>query len=109
MNQTILFTASRKALLMLIMASAPVIQVAAASEVFPSVSIQQQTGKVQGTVVDGTGEPVIGATIKLQGGKGGAITDLDGHFSIDASRGATLEISYIGYKTQIVKVTNSDL
>lgn len=109
MNQTILFTASRKALLMMIMASAPAIQAAAASEVFPSVSIQQQTGKVQGTVVDGTGEPVIGATIKLQGGKGGAITDLDGHFSIDASRGATLEVSYIGYKTQIVKVTNSDL
>ncbi len=109
MNQTFLFTASRKALLMMIMASAPAIQAAAATEVSPSVSIQQQTGKVQGTVVDGNGEPVIGATIKVKGAKGGTITDLDGHFSLDASKGATLEVSYIGYKTQEVKATTSNL
>ena len=109
MNQTILFTASRKALLMMLMASAPAIQAAAASEVSPSVSIQQQTGKVQGTVVDGNGEPVIGATVKVKGEKGGTITDLDGHFSLDASKGVSLEVSYIGYKTQIVKATASNL
>lgn len=109
MNQTILFTASRKALLMMLMASAPAIQAAAASEVSPSVSIQQQTGKVQGTVVDGNGEPVIGATVKVKGEKGGTITDLDGHFSLDASKGVSLEVSYIGYKTQIVKATTSNL
>ena len=73
MNQTILFTASRKALLMMVMASAPVLSTAAATETAPSVTIQQQTGKVQGTVVDGNGEPIIGATVKLKGSKGGKI------------------------------------
>lgn len=109
MNQTFLFTASRKALLMMLMASAPAIQAAAATEVLPASAIQQQVGKVQGTVVDGNGEPVIGATIKVKGEKGGTITDLDGHFTIDASKGATLEVSYIGFKTQTVKATGSHL
>ena len=109
MNQTFLFTASRKALLMMIMASAPAIQAAAATEVSPASTIQQQVGKVQGTVVDGNGEPVIGATIKVKGAKGGTITDLDGHFVIDASKGATLEVSYIGFKAQTIKATGSHL
>ena len=105
MSQTILFTVSRKALLMMVMASAPAIHAAAASEITPSVTIQQQVGKLQGTVVDGNGEPVIGATVKVKGAKGGTVTDLDGHFSLDASKGATLEVSYIGYKTISVKAT----
>lgn len=109
MNQTFLFTASRKALLMMIMASAPAIQAAAATEVSPASTIQQQVGKVQGTVVDDNGEPVIGATIKVKGAKGGTITDLDGHFVIDASKGATLEVSYIGFKAQTIKATGSHL
>ena len=109
MNQQILFTASRKALFMMVMASAPAINAAAANEVTPSVAMQQQVSKVQGTVVDGTGEPIIGATVKVKGSKGGTITDLDGHFALDASKGATLEVSYIGYKTVRVKATTSNL
>ena len=109
MNQTFLFTASRKALLMMIMASAPAIQAAAATEVSPATTIQQQAGKVQGTVVDATGEPVIGATVKVKGAKGGTVTDLDGHFIVDAPKGATLEVSYIGFKTQVIKATGSHL
>lgn len=94
---------------MMLMASAPALTISAATEESSSVSIQQQTSKVQGTVVDGSGEPIIGATVKVKGAKGGTITDLDGHFSLDASRGATLEISYIGYKSQEVKATASNL
>lgn len=109
MNQTFLMTVSRKALLMAVMASAPAIQATATTELGASVAIQQQMGKVQGTVVDGSGEPVIGATVKVKGGKGGTITDLDGHFSLEAPRSATLEISYIGYKSQEVKVTSSNI
>ena len=109
MNQTFLFTASRKALLMMIMASAPAIQAAAATEVSPATTIQQQAGKVQGTVVDATGEPVIGATVKVKGAKGGTVTDLDGHFTVDAPKGATLEVSYIGFKTQTIKATGSHI
>lgn len=69
MNQQILFTASRKALFMMVMASAPAINAAAANEVTPSVAMQQQVSKVQGTVVDGTGEPIIGATVKVKGSR----------------------------------------
>lgn len=109
MNQTSLMTVSRKALLMAVMASAPAIQASATTEMDAAVTIEQQVGKVQGTVVDGSGEPVIGATVKVKGGKGGTITDLDGHFSLEAPRGATIEISYIGYKSQEVKATSSNL
>ncbi|MEH2795334.1 TonB-dependent receptor [Segatella copri] len=109
MNQTFLFTASRKALLMMLMASAPAIQAAAATEVSPATTILQQAGKVHGIVVDDSGEPVIGATIKVQGTSNGTISDIDGNFSLDALPDATLEISYIGYKTQIVKVTGKAL
>lgn len=109
MNQTILFTASRKALLMMVLASVTAINAAAASEVTPSATIQQQVGKLQGTVVDASGEPIIGATVKIKGAKGGTVTDLDGHFSLDAAKGATLDVSYIGYKTVSVKATSSNL
>lgn len=109
MNQQILFTASRKALFMMVMASAPAINAAAANEVTPSATILQQVGKLQGTVVDGNGDPIIGATVKVKGAKGGTITDLDGRFSLDASKGATLEVSYIGYKNISLKATTSNL
>lgn len=71
--------------------------------------VVQQAGSVKGQVLDATGEPVIGATVKVKGAKGGTITDLDGRFSLNASRGAILEVSYIGYKTQVLKATTSNL
>ena len=62
--------------------------------------------KVSGTVLDeATGDPVIGATVKIKGTGTGVVTDFDGNFSIDASVGQTLEISYVGYITQTLKVT----
>lgn len=67
---------------------------------------QQQT--VTGTVVDDLGEPVIGATVVVEGGNAaqGTVTDFDGNFSIKAAAGAKLKISYIGYKTQTVVAKN---
>ena len=62
-------------------------------------------GNVSGKVVDATGEPVIGASVMVKGSTIGAITDLDGNFSIpNAPRNATLEISYVGFKTQTIPV-----
>ncbi len=75
----------------------------------PSVQVAQQTGVVKGQVVDVTGEPIIGATIKIKGGGNGSITDLDGNFTLNTNPGVTLEISYIGYKTQEVKATAAPL
>ena len=61
--------------------------------------------RVTGTVFDeSNGEAIIGATVRVKGASTGTVTDVDGHFSIDASAGQTLEVSYIGYTTQTVKV-----
>lgn len=60
----------------------------------------QQT--VKGNVSDEQG-PVIGATVKVVGSSAGAITDLDGNFTLQCNVGDILEISYVGYKTQKLK------
>ena len=66
----------------------------------------QQNGnhKVTGRVVDSAGEPLIGATIMVEGTKEGAVTDIDGNFTINTTSKAKLVISYVGYTTQIVLV-----
>lgn len=63
----------------------------------------QSTGEkkqVKGKVVDNMGVPVIGATVMEKGTTNGTITDYDGNFVLEAVPGSTLEVSYIGYKTQ---------
>ncbi len=65
----------------------------------------QQTKKVSGVVNDAAG-PVIGATIMEKGTSNGTVTDFDGNFSLDVQPGATLVITYIGYKTQEIVVGN---
>ena len=64
----------------------------------------QQAKAVKGTVVDETGEPVIGATVLVVGGSAsqGTITDMDGNFSINVKLGQKLKITYIGYDESIV-------
>ena len=66
----------------------------------------QQNGnhKVTGRVVDSTGEPLIGATIMVEGTKEGAVTDIDGNFTINTTSKAKLVISYVGYTTQTILV-----
>lgn len=65
----------------------------------------QQTKKVTGNISDSMG-PLIGATIKEKGTGNGAVTDLDGNFSINVKPGATLVISYVGYNTKEIVVGN---
>ena len=60
---------------------------------------------VKGTVNDETGEPIIGATVKVHGSNEGTVTDFNGNFSVKASSNATLTISYVGFVTQHVKVS----
>lgn len=69
------------------------------------VQTVQQARKITGTVVDQNGEPIIGANVVVKGTTNGTITDFDGNFQLDASVGAVLEISYIGFTTQTVKAT----
>ncbi|MBR4365599.1 MAG: TonB-dependent receptor [Bacteroidaceae bacterium] len=60
--------------------------------------------KVNGTVTDEAGEPVIGAAVQVQGTRTGDVTDLNGKFSVDAASDATLIISYLGFVTETVRV-----
>ncbi len=69
---------------------------------FPMGAMAQ--GIVKGTVIDEAGEPIIGASVLVQGTKAGAITDFDGNFSVEAASNATLQISYVGYVTETVSV-----
>ncbi len=63
-------------------------------------------GKVSGTVVDQTGEPVIGASVVVKGTTGGTVTDIDGNFTIqNVPAKGSLVISYVGYTTQTVPVS----
>ncbi len=64
----------------------------------------ERKSHVTGTIVDATGEPVIGANVVVKGTANGTITDIDGNFSLDAPEGAILQVSYIGYADQEVKV-----
>ena len=59
---------------------------------------------VTGTVVDNTGEPIIGASVMEVGQSNGTVTDLDGNFTLKITAKAQLRISYIGYDTQTVEV-----
>ena len=64
-----------------------------------------QTGQtLTGTVLDPEGEPLIGAMVKVEGTKIVATTDLDGKFSITAPAGKKIEITYVGYEPQYIKV-----
>ena len=66
-----------------------------------------QTGIVSGTVLDNTGVPIIGAAvIDTQDRSSGALTDIDGNFSISVNIGTSLEISYLGFQTITVPVTS---
>lgn len=65
---------------------------------------------VKGNVTSASdGEPLIGATVQVKGTTTGTSTDIDGNYSINAEKGATLTFSYVGMKTQSIKVSSSSL
>lgn len=84
-----------------------VIAIKPVSKVEEMAAPQQKT-KLNGTVVDETGEAIIGANVIVKGTTNGCTTDLDGHFTLDVDHlPATLMVSYIGYIRQEIKVTSA--
>ena len=84
-----------------------VIAIKPVSKVEEMAAPQQKT-KLNGTVVDETGEAIIGANVIVKGTTNGCTTDLDGHFTLDVDHlPATLMVSYIGYTRQEIKVTSA--
>ena len=74
-----------------------------------SSTIAMAQGKVSGTVVDATGETVIGASVMVKGTSNGTITDLNGNYTIDnVPQNATLVFSYVGYRTQNIAVAGKN-
>ena len=65
-------------------------------------TIMYAQSEISGTVVDATGESIIGATVKEKGTSNGTITDFDGNFKMKVNEGTILTISYVGYQTQEV-------
>ena len=97
-NKTAMCVGNATLLALLFSAPSVFAETMKASEV--SLAAVQQTKKITGTVVDNTGEPVIGANVVVKGTTLGSITDMDGKFTIeDVPSNGTLQISYIGYKS----------
>lgn len=66
-----------------------------------------QQAQVKGTVVDEFDEPLIGVTVRVKGTQVATITDINGNFTVNASHGAQIELSYVGYITQVVKAAEN--
>ena len=71
-----------------------------------STIMYAQVSAITGTVVDATGEPVIGATVMEKGTSNGAVSDFDGNFTLKVEAGKLLVFSYIGYQTQELPAQN---
>lgn len=74
--------------------------------IVPAQTKTAQKTKVKGRIVDAAGEPLIGVSVKVKGTGQGVTTDIDGNFTMDAPKGSTLEVSYIGYTPQEVKAND---
>lgn len=66
----------------------------------------QSNQTLNGKVIGAGEEPIIGATIRETGTDRGTVTDIDGHFSLTVAIGSQIQISYIGYQTQTITITN---
>lgn len=69
-----------------------------------SSTLQKKATVLKGTVKDAKGEPIIGVNVKVKGSSSGTISDLDGNFALQVSKGDILEFSYIGYTSKSVHV-----
>lgn len=68
------------------------------------IASAQTTSKISGTIADAAGEPLIGVSIRVIGGNQGAISDIEGKFSLDVNPNSSIEIRYMGYKNQTIKI-----
>ena len=70
-----------------------------------AAAVALQAMPIEGVVTDSKGEPVIGASIAESNTGNGTITDLDGHYTLDVPAGKQIVVSYVGYKSQTLKIT----
>lgn len=70
---------------------------------------QLQSGRIEGIVMDELGEPMTGVTVRVKNMNLGTVTDVKGHYSINANENATLVFSFVGYRTQEILVRNRSI
>lgn len=80
---------------------------AASPEVNALQSVEQAKVTVKGIVLDENGDPVIGASVVDASGKNGTVTDANGNFSLEAPKGTTLKISYLGYNSTTIAASGT--
>ena len=80
-------------------------QVMAHAAEAPVTMEQQQTSNITVTIVDSKGEPIIGANVVQKGTTNGTITDVEGKATLSIKPGSTIQVSFVGYQTQEIKVT----
>lgn len=103
-NKTIELSSKR---IMLSSVLASVMFVGLPQTMFASVNetnVVQQAKTVKGKVLDAKGEPIIGATVRVEGTQNATVTDLDGNYTLNNVSGGNLSVSYIGYSTQRIAV-----
>lgn len=88
----------------MLLCAAPQFVVAGIYENASVATTQQATDKISGTVVDETGEPIIGASVKVQGTSMGTITNIDGEFTLNIPKKSIIEIFFIGYKNREIVI-----
>lgn len=93
----------------LLLCAVPQASQASTDEMTNTAITQQKGNTVEGTIKDDNGEPLIGVSVLIKGTSLGTITDIDGNFTLEAKKGDMLEISYIGYKTENIKVTGTKI
>ncbi len=74
-----------------------------------ALAFAQNNITVTGTVLDETGQPMIGVGVVQQGTTNGATTDIDGKYSVTVPRGANLEFSFVGYATQVIPANSASI
>ena len=92
-------------LLLSLCGNSVVAQSTQASQSSVTTAVKGKPIKVTGTVLDAAGEPIIGANVVVEGTTIGVITDIDGKYELEAPKGSSLVISYIGFSSKTVKAT----
>ena len=93
-----------------LVAQPAILRANAADEANSIEAVQQQKQRISGLLTDSNGDPIIGATVRVQGTTNrGVISDVEGRYSIEAAPGEVLEFSYVGYKSQDVSVAGQEI
>ncbi|MBK5720987.1 TonB-dependent receptor [Dysgonomonas sp. Marseille-P4677] len=83
-------------------------EVAKGSEIGVLASVPTQQKKIQGSVKDGAGEPLVGASVTIKGTTNATMTDIDGKFSLTVNPGSVIVVTYIGYHTKEVTIDSKN-